>query len=159
MGAIDALGKVTCAADAGGVWSGRGTLTNEEGVTRKYLVKFAIVRKMTSEVLGSKQKGAHAPGRSIDGGEVPGALPRSRRQAGWCVCRAWSAAARREGSRGGVKRTRSAASSSWEGFPNAVDLSMVVPLPPEKSVRRPACPGPPTPQGRAWAGRGIDQKA
>lgn len=56
VGAIDALEKVTCAADAASVWSGRGTLTNEEGVTRRYLVKFAIVRKKTSEVLGSKQK-------------------------------------------------------------------------------------------------------
>lgn len=56
VGAIDALTKVSCVADAAGVWSGRGTLTNEEGVTRTYLVKFAVVRRRTSEVLGSKQK-------------------------------------------------------------------------------------------------------
>lgn len=56
VGAIDALAEVSCAPDASGSWSGRGTLTNEEGVTRRYLVKFAVVRKKTSEVLGSKQK-------------------------------------------------------------------------------------------------------
>lgn len=56
VGSVSALSDVICKADAAGVWSARGTLTNEEGVPRTYLVKFAVVRKKTSEVLSSKQK-------------------------------------------------------------------------------------------------------
>lgn len=54
-GAVEAMTKVVCKAGPDGAWSATGTLTNEEAEPRKFLVKFAVVKKKTSEVLGSKE--------------------------------------------------------------------------------------------------------
>lgn len=55
-GAIDALSGFDCEADADGVWSATGTLTNTTTTASRYLVSVSIIKSKTSEVLGKAEK-------------------------------------------------------------------------------------------------------
>lgn len=63
VGAIADLSKVRCKPDAGGDWTGSGTLTNSTREPRHYEVTFAVIKPKTSEVQGKAEKSVTVPAR------------------------------------------------------------------------------------------------